>query len=120
MASVILRTTALPLVAMLVLSWVLPCLPNPDSSNSNPDSSNSNPDSSNSQADSHSEGDIQIVGGQVEGTGNILLYHEGKWGVICDDGWNLKAAQVACRMAGFPYALGHTTQAYFGAPTEGE
>jgi len=61
------------------------------------------------------EGSVELVGGEINGTGNIIIYHLGAWGIVCDDGWNLAGAHVVCRSLGYPAALGHTTQAYFGA-----
>lgn len=51
--------------------------------------------------------------------GNVLIYYGGRWGTICDDGWTLQNANVTCRMLGYPRAIGHTKNAYFGIPKEG-
>ena len=39
------------------------------------------------------------------GTGRLEILHKGTWGTICDDGWDLKGATVACRQLGYRYAL---------------
>ena len=66
------------------------------------------------------EGSVRLTGGQLEGTGNVLLYVKGEWGAVCDDGWNLEAAHVVCKAIGHPFALGYTNQAYFGVPKHSE
>lgn len=60
------------------------------------------------------EGEIILEGGTAPGTGNVILYHNGRLWSVCDDGWNLQAARVVCRSLGYPHALGHTSQSYFG------
>lgn len=62
----------------------------------------------------HEDGSVRLVGGELEGTGNVLIYHDGEWGAVCDDGWNLRSATIICKSIGHPYALGFTNQAYFG------
>lgn len=66
------------------------------------------------------EGEVTLEGGTAPATGNVILYHNGKLWSICDDGWNLQAARVVCRSLGYPHALGHTSQAYFGQPRHSE
>ena len=41
----------------------------------------------------------------VNGTGRIEIFYNGTWGTICDDGWNMNAAKVACRQLGYNYSL---------------
>ena len=65
------------------------------------------------------DGDLVLEGGTAPGTGNVLIYKDGNMWAICDDGWNLQAAKVACKSLGFEQALGHTSQSYFGQPTHG-
>ena len=61
----------------------------------------------------------KLNGFRAAEAGNVLIYYAGRWGSICDDGWTLQNAHVACRMLGYPRAIGHTKQAYFGVPSEG-
>lgn len=42
---------------------------------------------------------IRLVGGSKRGRVEIL--HDGSWGTICDDDWDIKDGRVICRMLGF-------------------
>ncbi|XP_071401549.1 scavenger receptor cysteine-rich domain-containing protein DMBT1-like [Centroberyx affinis] len=60
------------------------------------------------------EGDIRLVNGQVPSEGRVEIYHDGVWGTVCDDSWDLNEAQVVCRQLGFPGAVEALASAPFG------
>ena len=42
------------------------------------------------------------------------MFHNKEWGTVCDDGWDIKNAQVVCRMLNFTSALAAPTALTFG------
>lgn len=46
--------------------------------------------------------------------GNIEILHDGKWGNICDDEWDLNEAHVICRQLGFAGCKKITHSGWFG------
>ena len=52
--------------------------------------------------------EVRLIGGKHLYEGRVEVEHHGKWKGVCDHGWNKKAAQVVCRMLGFPDALRYT------------
>ena len=47
-------------------------------------------------------GDIRLVGGSVADEGRVELCLNNAWGTICDDGFDIKDANVICRQLGYP------------------
>lgn len=47
-------------------------------------------------------------------TGNVEIFHNGRWGSICDDEWDKAEAEVVCRQLGFPGFEKPTHSAAFG------
>eukprot|EP00057_Strongylocentrotus_purpuratus_P011985 XP_011666459.1 PREDICTED: deleted in malignant brain tumors 1 protein-like [Strongylocentrotus purpuratus] len=57
---------------------------------------------------------VRLVGGSNDAEGRVELIHDGSWGTICDDNWDLRDAKVVCRMLGFSGTLDAPGSARFG------
>ena len=42
------------------------------------------------------------------------VYHNGEWGTVCDDGWDLNDAQVVCKELDFGRAIAAKQSAFYG------
>jgi len=45
----------------------------------------------------------RLTGGISPRDGHVEIFFNGRWGTICDDGWTILEAAVACRMLGYTY-----------------
>uniref|UniRef100_G1P7A4 HHIP like 1 n=1 Tax=Myotis lucifugus TaxID=59463 RepID=G1P7A4_MYOLU len=61
-------------------------------------------------------GAVRLVrpAGLGPGRGRVEVFAGGRWGTVCDDGWDIKATAVVCRQLGFAHAVRATKGAEFG------
>ena len=68
-------------------------------------------------AGTHGEGDLRLIGGSGPHEGRVEIYHDGRWGTVCDDFWSQNDAMVVCRQLGYTGTARALRRATFG---EGE
>jgi len=57
---------------------------------------------------------VRLVDGPTKYEGRVEVYHNGVWGTVCDDGWDLNDAQVVCRELGLGKSVAAIHQAFYG------
>ncbi|XP_078131409.1 scavenger receptor class A member 5 [Sander vitreus] len=60
---------------------------------------------------------VRLVNGSGSHEGRVEVFHERRWGTVCDDVWDKKDGNVVCRMLGFRGAAGVHKTGRFGQGT---
>ncbi|KAL3309508.1 Deleted in malignant brain tumors 1 [Cichlidogyrus casuarinus] len=62
------------------------------------------------------DGDLRLIHGKDQYSGTLQVYRGYGWGYICDDEWNLKSANVACKVLQMDYAVKAYKKNFFKSP----
>lgn len=62
----------------------------------------------------YQEGHIRLSDGQDRFEGRVEIFHDGEWGTVCDDDWDIHDANVVCEQLGLPGAQQALQSAAFG------
>ncbi|KAI7800121.1 scavenger receptor class A member 5, partial [Triplophysa rosa] len=60
---------------------------------------------------------VRLVNGSGPHEGRVEVFHERRWGTVCDDVWDIKDGDVVCRMLGYRGAKEIHKTGWFGQGT---
>ncbi|XP_031564287.1 neurotrypsin-like [Actinia tenebrosa] len=60
---------------------------------------------------------VRLAGGRSANSGRLEVRYHGQWGTVCSAGWEMKDAEVVCRMLGYPGVQKYKTSDF--APVKG-
>ena len=57
---------------------------------------------------------LRLTGTSFSYAGTVEIFHEGRWGAICSNNWNIVDARIFCRQLGYKDVVMITRNSYHG------